>query len=190
MKIMSCPNCQNKLSQKNIIGNSFPWKEFNDVLLLADFDALSCEECGEIILEGKDLVMLDKALEHSIRLKASNFLHNIKQKFNYSQKALARKVGISEVYLSEIISMKKTVSIQIFNLLKILANNPDTMKDLDTFLGSNEGQTKHAQQCYPEETLQVLSEKYKYLDEVDIRSLQNIKHFDNILSSDTERRIH
>lgn len=48
---------------KNIAGRTFPWKEFDEVLLLLEnFNALACDDCDEIFLQGNDFKTLDIAL--------------------------------------------------------------------------------------------------------------------------------
>lgn len=188
MKKMNCHICNHQLKQSNICGYVFPWKDFNHVQLLVGFKALLCNKCGEILIQGKDTAELDHALEKSIRIQAANFLLTIKNNLTLSQKALAKKIGLSEVYLSEIVSMKKTVSSQIFNFLKILANNPSTFLDLECFAGKCNELSKSSTASSKESEPDMLT-IYKYIDKDEIPELQQKTHFESLLDITPGRRI-
>lgn len=165
MKNMKCPICSKNLKIADIKGSAFPWKDFSFVELLVSFHALSCQNCGEVIIKSSDATVLDEGLEKSIRIQTSEFLQKIKNNAGLSQKELAKKICITEVYFSEVISMKKTVSCQIFNYFKILANNPDNFRELDCFKG------KCAQK--KQNNILILSKRFPYLDKNTIKQKIN-----------------
>ncbi|MGQ3887858.1 hypothetical protein ACQUW5_02355 [Legionella sp. CNM-1927-20] len=183
MRKFNCPICNNQLKQSNISGSVFPWKDFNHVQLLVSFKALLCSKCGEILIQGKDTAELDQALEKSIRMQAAKFLLTIKKNSMLSQKALAKKIGLSEVYLSEIGSMKKTVSSQIFNFLKILANHPSTLLDLECFTGKSAKQSQSS--MANAETLEsdILLVKFQYIGKEKVQELKQKTHFESLLNT-------
>lgn len=183
MKKMNCPICNNKIQLADIKGHVFPWKDFSQVRLLVSFETLSCSGCGEVLLQGRDSMTLDSALEESVRIQAANFLLKVKDESRLTQKALAKKIGISEVYLSEIISKKKTVSSQIFNFLKIMANHPETLADLEAFTGK----------CGYQTQMNIESDainKFKYLGEDRIIELQGQRRFERMLGNDVREGAH
>lgn len=174
MKNIKCHLCDSNLEITDIKGTVFPWKEFSYVKLMVSFNTLACPECGEILLKGSEGEKLDTALEKSIRMQTANFLQNIKNTSALSQKQLAKRIGITEVYFSEIISMKKTVSYQIFNYIKILANHPDNLNDLGCFEGN----------CDRNESIQIplILTKFTYLEEDDVEQLKYERVFKGMLS--------
>jgi transcriptional regulator with XRE-family HTH domain len=170
MKNTKCHICNSDLKITDIKGTIFPWKDFNFVELLTSFNSLSCQQCGETIISATDTELLDEALENSIRIQTATFLQQIKQTSKLSQKELAKKMGITEVYFSEIISRKKTVSYQIFNYFKLLAKSPNNLNDLNYFERNN---SKY--------NLQAAKIKFNYLELGKIEQLAKDQHFRGIM---------
>jgi transcriptional regulator with XRE-family HTH domain len=173
MKSKKCHLCNNYLVDTNIKGTVFPWKDFSFVELLLDFKALKCQSCGEIMIKGGDAAKLDEALAKSISMQASNFLQTLKQSSKLSQRELAKKIGISDVYFSKIIGMKQKISFQIFNYFKLLAKYPGNLNELNCFEGSCD--FEH----YP---VQDLIDKFVYVEKERVEELEKERVFKGILS--------
>ena len=135
-KLNFCPECKDSLDEINLRHFDLSWKDFKKVRLDSDFPVTGCPGCGEFFLTKGDSKKIDMLLEDSIRKITSDFLGRIKKACSQPQKVIARKIGLTEVYFSELISGKKTPSYQTFNYLKILANHPETLKELDNFEGT------------------------------------------------------
>lgn len=193
MKKIHCHICNSEMKLADVKGHVFPWKDFSHVRLLVSFETLVCDGCGEMLLEGSDAKTLDDALEASIREQSSVFLSKIKESSLLSQKKLARKIGLSEVYLSEIMGKKKTVSSQIFNFLKILANHPDVLSDLDSFAGEHRAETCEAIHLVGAKSIQIaadLSQQYPYLDEEIIKEKSNQVKFEGLYGCHVRGVVH
>lgn len=134
-RFKSCPHCGNPLENINVEGKAFPWKDFPYVKISSEMFVLGCEPCGELMISGDDTELFDEILENSIKIECEKFIIKIKANLNIKQKELAKKIGITEVYMSGLAGKKKIPSYHIFNLLKILANEPKAMNQLGCFEG-------------------------------------------------------
>lgn len=183
--IDKCPICSTPLKAKNLKGNSFPWKDFYFVEIDEDLILKTCSKCDEVFLTGSDTNKLDKAKEKAIKNQAYFFLNKIKDTWGISQKELAKRVGITEAYLSDIANKKKVVSFQLFNLIKVLANNKETEKDLKSFKGivAKKGLLQHPP------SLKNLARKYTYLHESHIDKLLQLKDTRQFMSINTNRTV-
>jgi len=130
-----CPECGGQLRDTNLKGQFFPWKDFPQVVLLSDFFAPQCEHCREIIFKGSQLRSLDEALEASVRERMASNIAALKEKFSETQKDMARKIGVSKEYFSELVSQRKSASLVLFNLFKVLSVFPSAYHCLDSFSG-------------------------------------------------------
>lgn len=183
MSIANCPVCGSAIERKDLKGKAFPWKDFVCVDLDVSFKVKTCVNCNESILSGLEIDELDQKLEQSIRHQTSLFLDNIKNITKLSQKVIAKKIGITQSYLSDLFSRKKTPSYQIFNLLKILSNNPNTINDLDCFKGNCDQIISHVEN-------EMLKRKFSYTADPDIQELSHGSPFRNIMSTQREGIIH
>lgn len=177
MSIHSCPVCGGTMSTKNLKGKTMPWKEFTFVDLVIDKEAEVCADCGEVFLRGSEIEELDLCLEKSIRIQIANFLKIIKHESNLKQKDIAKKIGLTEAYLSDLIGKKKTPSYQIFNLIKVLANHPSNLNDLECFMGNCDAIAKHLESV-------LLKKKFIYSSELEIEQLSSGSNFINIMNEE------
>lgn len=182
MKNMRCHLCGSDLKIADIKGATFSWKDFNAVKLLVSFNALKCSKCQEILIRGDDATRLDEALEKSIRIQASDFLKIIKCESSLSQKILAKKIGITEVYFSEIIGMKKTVSFHVFNYFKLLSNDVTKLSELDNF------EVNYYR--LRETSINDYVNKYTCLGRDNIEKLEGDRSFKGMLGDNTSRMYH
>ena len=172
-KLKDCPECKVSLDKINLCHSELSWKDFKNVTLNSDYLVTGCSECGEFFLSKGDSKKIDELLEGSIREMTSQFVGRIKKTCKEPQKVIAKRIGLTEVYLSELISKKKTPSYHIFNYLKVLANHGEVLKDLDSF----EGRTKTTLN-----DLKKLSKKFKYLKDNEIPKYAEQYQFENTLT--------
>jgi transcriptional regulator with XRE-family HTH domain len=156
-----------------------PWKDFPFVDIAFDLTVEACVECDEVLLSSHEIEELDLCLEKSIRAQTANFLKIIKHESKLNQKTIASKIGLSEAYISDLISKKKTSSYQIFNLIKILANHPSDLDDLKCFVGNCEERSTHL------ETF-VLRKKFAYSSDLDFEQLSSGSNFVNMMNEEQE----
>ncbi|XGC79835.1 hypothetical protein ACES2L_10885 [Bdellovibrio bacteriovorus] len=158
----------------NIIGSIFPWKDFPEVELQFEYHALKCNGCGEMLLSTTQIKEIDELLERSIRKQLSENIEHLKKVSGLKQKTLAKKLGLTEVYLSEMISAKKTPSLQMFNYFKLLTLHPEHVNLLNKFTCDID------QKPEPKSNLIQL---YPYLTQEDIERIPQKSSFINILDS-------
>lgn len=159
-----CLTCGGSVKRKNIKGATFPWKDFPVVGLCFDVFLMVCENCGEFSVRRSETEALDKALEDSIKQKTADNLRLLMKKLNLNQKGLAEKVGITPVYLSELIRGKKTPSFNFYKLIEIYSFQPDLMDKSDSL---NRGQQQH---LLPGQ-FKKLEQKFNYTHSSEIRKL-------------------
>lgn len=179
-----CLACGGNLSVENLKGTVMPWKEFPFVEINTDFEIPRCVECGEEFLNSSEMKVLDGLIETSIRDKTSAFILMIKEKVRLSQKIIAKKIGLTEVYLSELIGKKKTPSYQVFNLLKIIANHNEALDDLNCFQGLCSQFSVSL-----EDNRMVSKFHYMRLEEITVLTSESNRAFDYIFS-DNSGRLH
>ncbi len=175
-KLINCPACGNGLEIKSLKGRTLPWKQFPYIDLSEEFSTQSCSNCGEIFLKSTEATKLDVALENSVRNQTALFLQNIKENSALNQRALAKKLGLTDVYLSELISKKKTPSYQFFNLLKLVSNNRAALKELDSFKGKT---SSHSQTA----VVMTVVKKFRHIKESEVETISSDTSFVNPLSS-------
>lgn len=169
-----CPNCSiGKMKMENLKGTMFPWRDFPEVELKFDFYSLRCNRCDELFLKGHDLKELDKLIENSIRHQQTENIEKLKAFSKLTQKSLAKKLGITEVYLSELAGGKKTSSLQIFNYIKIVAKDPVSVFDLEKFSCGKLAKM---------DSSELLMARFTYLSKEEIEMVPQASSFINILS--------
>lgn len=131
---MRCGKCGNKeLKKVSTKGKSFPWKDFPSVLISIDELSLyECSDCGEIRLSARqnEIEKLDEVLKNSIRHQIGLFVDIIKREGRISQKDLCVAIGVTPQHLSNIKNGSKEPSFQLYNFLKMLAENPEMIGHL------------------------------------------------------------
>jgi DNA-binding transcriptional regulator YiaG len=123
---LRCGECgERKFEQKNVKGQfSTPWRDFPRAFLTQDLHLPVCGNCGNYAIEGDEAEQLDAAIEASVRDQASQFIEVIKAKANITGVKLAKLVGVTPEYLSMLSNHKNTPSYQVWNMLKLIANDP------------------------------------------------------------------
>ncbi len=131
---MRCGNCGNTdtpvVSMK---GKTFPWKDFPLVFVTSDDLFLrECSNCGEVLISARkgEIEKLDLALKNSVKYQIVLFLNEIK-KNGISQKELCDEIRVTPQHLSNIKSGLKEPSFQFFSMLKLLAEKPELIKNID-----------------------------------------------------------
>ncbi|MCS5712377.1 helix-turn-helix domain-containing protein [Candidatus Berkiella aquae] len=156
--LTKCVLCNVNLEQTNLKNTSMPWKDFPNVIVLKDLYVWGCPECGEKIISGNEITALDDILKFAIKEETSHLISEIKNKSGLSQKELSMHIGISEVYLSKLISKKTIPSFEKFNYLRLLNQ---TVKYLTNNVAAGI-LTKHTE----ERKIHIVDlTKYEYLNE-------------------------
>lgn len=127
-----CGKCgEQALKKINVNGvASFPWKDYPAVFVTRDLDLWTCGACGEHALTRGDSKRTDEVIEATICEQTAQFIDIIKAKAKISSASLAEMVGVSAAYLSSLHNKKKTPSFQLWNLLKIIAIDPNKIISL------------------------------------------------------------
>lgn len=175
--ITNCPVCGGSVITKNLKGSTMPWKDFPFVDLSVDLKAEACKECNEVFLRGSDIKKLDLGLEKSIRAQTSIYLDVLKRDTKCNQKSIAKLIGLTESYISDLIGRKKTPSYQVFNHLKILAKNPREIKRLQSFNGNHEDISSHVKTSE-------IREKFLYLSDLELETLSSGSHFRDLMNEE------
>ena len=101
-----------------------PWKDYPAVYLLDDkAHFLRCQKCGELIFSANQSKALDELTKKSINQQVILFIDKIIGREKCNQGELSQHLGVTQEYLSEIKSGRKTPSFQNFNFLQTLAIN-------------------------------------------------------------------
>lgn len=118
-----CGNCgSTNMARINQRGKAYPWRDYRAIKLLNDdLILLECKECNETIVNGSELSKIDRAIEKSIAIMVQSYLEAILLREHCSQAAIADHLGLTEEYLSEIKSGRKTPKFGTFNFLKSMA---------------------------------------------------------------------
>lgn len=110
-----CFECGSKqISQSNLKGMKFPWRDHSAIELRDDFYANQCEKCGELFFHAGQTSELDKLLEHSIVTQMQETMQSLKRHHKMSQKDVAAYLKVSVVYMSQILNGSRTVSASLF----------------------------------------------------------------------------
>lgn len=128
MKPKRCGNCGSNNIKKDVLtGFILPWKDYPAVQLLEDEPHFfRCQKCGEPMLSAKETKAFDELTKSSINQQINLFIDKITKREHCNQGELAQHLGVTQEYLSEIKSGRKTPSFQTFNFLKTLAVNEDS----------------------------------------------------------------
>ena len=131
---MRCGKCGNtEFSLVSMKGKTFPWKDFPLVFVIVDDLFLhECSKCDEVLISARkgEVEKVDQALKTSVKDQAVIFLNEIKRR-GISQKELCDEIRVTPQHLSNIKSGVKEPSFQLFSMLKLLAENPDLIKNID-----------------------------------------------------------
>lgn len=107
-----------------------PWRDFPSVYLTEDFHVWRCNHCQAEASEAGSGAEADIAIERSLRNQTSQFLEVIKGRTGLSYEEIAKRIGISAPYLSNLRTEKKTPSFSIWNMLKMSAKHPEILKEV------------------------------------------------------------
>lgn len=70
--MLLCGECGNiNIQKQNVIGKSFPYKQYEKVKLEVDLFLNVCRNCDNIILKNGDCVSLDDAIEKSLKTRGT-----------------------------------------------------------------------------------------------------------------------
>lgn len=123
-----CSSCgSSDVSFDDVIGQSFPYKDFPSVLITLSGTSLAqCRSCSEVFLSRKhgDSEALDKVIRTSLRSQVVGFVKRIKEDTGLNQIELCARLGISTSHLSRIKSGAEVPSFRTYNFLKVLAALP------------------------------------------------------------------
>lgn len=165
-----CGGCGSKdIKIINLKGRTFPFKNFSAVELTKDIKAPTCESCGEIFLQlgkGEDF---DYLLLESIKDKTSEYIITLLRNTGMAQKELSTILDVSEAYLSDLKNKKKDkpVGKSLFNLIKLLVNDPARVHELD----------KDAKRSFWRSRYSYNPEPCKSSDYVTIKTYKGLDHF-------------
>lgn len=122
-----CSECGKKALVKTNVSENFstPWKDYKSVPVVVELEIFVCNSCGNYALSSEDLRKIDQAAESSVRIWTRMFIDSILKKSHFKQHKLAEYLGLSSVYLSELRQEKRTPKFQLWNILKIVALDPD-----------------------------------------------------------------
>ena len=123
MKPKRCGNCgSNNVKKSSLTGLVVPWKDYPAAYLIDHSDNfLRCQKCGESMLSANDMKAFDALIKESINQQVNLFIDKVLEREKCNQGELAQHLGVTQEYLSEIKSGRKTPSFQTFNFLKTLA---------------------------------------------------------------------
>lgn len=127
-----CGECNHKgFTLTNVHGLWLrPWKDFPSVFITEDFNVWLCNHCHAESSAAGSGKTTDAAIEMSLRNQTSQFLEMIKARSSLSYDEIAKRVGVSPPYLSNLKRKKKTPSFAIWNVLKMCAKYPDLIKEV------------------------------------------------------------
>lgn len=125
-----CAECNHKgFTLTNVHGLWHrPWKDFPSVFITEDFNVWLCNHCQAEASAAGSGEKADAAIEKSLRNQTSQFLDIIKSRSALSYEEIAKRIGVSAPYLSNLKRQKKTPSFAIWNILKMCAKYPEMMK--------------------------------------------------------------
>lgn len=127
-----CGECSSKgFSQVNVRGVWHrPWKDFPMVFMTEDYYVWRCKHCHAEASEAGAAAEVDAVIEKSLRHQTSQFLEIIKARSGLSFEEIARRIGVSPPYLSNLRGQKKTPSFAVWNVLKLCAKHPEMIKEV------------------------------------------------------------
>lgn len=95
-----------------------------------DFYVWRCNHCQAEASAAGSGAEADAAIERSLRNQTAQFLEVIKSRSGLSYEEIAKRIGVSPPYLSNLKGQKKTPSFAVWNVLKMCAKDPDMIKDV------------------------------------------------------------
>lgn len=129
-----CGECgSSDISIKNIKGQHFLFKEYRKVPLLEDYSVRVCNNCGNSILSNKNIWELNELLEKSIRILVEKSIAEIVECNDLKQMDVAKMLGQTPQYISNMKSGTKLPSFATLSLLKIYSKYPSIMEEFTGF---------------------------------------------------------
>lgn len=138
---MTCGECGSKnITKKNVKGRIFRWKDYASVKNTQNLQLCVCENCENIITKAGESQLIDDAIKASITDQIVLAITKIQTVNKCEQKEIARRLGVSPEYLSEVKNGHSVPKFQFFNFLKTLAlegrpafeiANPDIQLETD-----------------------------------------------------------
>lgn len=130
MNKLRCPECSGELGSINLKDRLLRWKDYPGVCVTDNLTVLGCKNCSHFSLSPKEATALNEILKKTISSNISLFLNSIKAESGVSQKEIAKKLSLSEVYISQLAGAKTIPSFALYNLLLLLAESPNKILDL------------------------------------------------------------
>lgn len=123
-----CGNCgSKKVESKDQYSKGFPFRDYPLVFLETNLKIKECLDCGELVISLKDSKNLNEAILNSINININKYINIFKER-GIKQKELAKILGVSPEYLSEIKSGRKQPAFLLFNFLKTLAYSKESLE--------------------------------------------------------------
>lgn len=121
-----CNECGNVEMKKQNVQNKLriDWKDYKSLLITSALEITYCQQCGNYAIDGNDAKLIDDAAKHSIAQLWKNDASKIFAQKKILQKDLGRFLGVTEEYLSTVLSGKKVPSVTLSKLLHIAVQNP------------------------------------------------------------------
>ena len=114
-------------------GKFFPYKDHRRVPLLYDYQTRTCSNCENIILSNKDIWEINELLAKSISVLAKNSIKDITYLNDVSQIDVAKMLGQTPEYISNLKSGNKVPSYSTLTLMRIYAKYPAIMEEFTGF---------------------------------------------------------
>lgn len=119
---MICTNCEKKTVEiGNLKGSLFKWKGLHPIKIGENFNTKICTSCGDFSIKRKDVGKFDEIISHSVTRVTVELLETIAEVTKASDRLIAKKIGITPQYMSEIKTGKKLPSSTLFSLIKLSA---------------------------------------------------------------------
>lgn len=119
MAKLRCGECGSlNITLRNMVGEKFPYRNYPNIELKKDCDLNVCSDCGNIIYYSEDIDSLEALLLESANMQAKEYVNELKVMLKMNQKDLAKHLGLSEVYLSQIMSLRAPLEYKVFNLIE------------------------------------------------------------------------
>lgn len=138
---MTCGECGSKnITRQSVKGRCFRWKDYSSIKNSQDLNLLVCNSCQNIITKAGEGVLIDNAIKASITEQITLAITKIKSIKKCEQQEIARRLGSTPEYLSEVKNGHTIPSFQFFNFLKTMAlddgrafetANPDIQIEID-----------------------------------------------------------
>lgn len=123
-----CGNCGSPKIELIEVDGPFPWRDFPAVYLVEPLKMLVCRECGERISRYHQRGEIDEAIHSTLKRRVVHYIDEVITREGCLQAELAKRLGATPEYLSEIKSGRKIPSFSFYTLLKLFAKVPGSFR--------------------------------------------------------------